>query len=197
LRTPEVTKVRVSSFWDEEYRCQDHRQLFDIDKQAVLEELRNLPGETMLRRTNTMVERMRRVRAHYCVLSFIRSQIPWFLRLLGSEDRTRRWLHAHLERLLAEAKRFHKISSGDMPSLTEFGKRLFSLESVQRLPVFDSEIVEELQQAIRELSERRCERSWKPIAERQCMRCCTMARESCKKCTMCGQTGFRFPSVTL
>merc|ERR1719330_48244 len=39
LRTPEVAKVFVSSFWDAEYRFKEHKQLFDEDKEAVLKEL--------------------------------------------------------------------------------------------------------------------------------------------------------------
>jgi len=148
LRTPEVTKVFVSSFWDEEYRFKDHKKLFDQDKANVLEELRNLPRATLLRRTHTIVERMRRVRAHYCILTYLRSQLPWHLRAFGSEARVRHWFDCNLPRLFEEAQRLHKMSSGDMPDIVAFREKLSTLEGIQRLPAWDSEVVEEITRAI-------------------------------------------------
>lgn len=148
MRTPEVTRVLVSSFWDKEYGFKEHRQLFDEDKQAVLAELRDLPRATVLRHTHKIVERMRRVRAHYCILSYIRSQIPWGVRTFGSEERWRRWLMANVERLMAEAQRLHKLSAGDMPRPEGFSQCLETLEGLKRLPSFDAEVVEIIRQAI-------------------------------------------------
>jgi len=148
LRTPEVTKVFISSFWEKDYKFQDHRQLFDDDKKAVLEELKGLPRATVLRRTHTIVERMRRVRAHYCILTYIRSQMPWHLWLFWSEDRARSWLRSSLPKLFEEAQRVHKISPGDMPAFNAFSERLLTLEALQHLPTYDAEVISEIQTAI-------------------------------------------------
>merc|ERR1719293_190808 len=59
LRTPEVARVFVSSFWDQDYRFQEHKQLFEEDKKAIVEELKGLPRATLLRKTHAIVARVR------------------------------------------------------------------------------------------------------------------------------------------
>lgn len=148
LQTPEVVRVFVSSFWDEEYRYTDHKQLFDEDKQAILNELKNLPRETLLRKTHVVVARVRRVRAHYCIMAHLRSQLPWHLRACASELRVRRWLDRNLTRLFDEAQRARGVIAGDMPDIRSFRTKLAALEHVDKLPVWDPAIVAALDRVI-------------------------------------------------
>lgn len=89
LRTPEVARVYISSFWDHEYNFQDHARLFDEDKRSLQSELHALPGETVLRRINSMVARIRRTKAHYCLVSYLRTRLPFFP-FFGAAARRRR-----------------------------------------------------------------------------------------------------------
>jgi len=150
LRTPEVARVFVSSFWDQEYIHEDHRQLFDEDKRTILKELRGLPRATVLRKANELLGRMRLVKAHYCVMTYMRSQVPWFLMTCGTEGRIRAWLLGNLPRLFAEAQQLRNVSPGDMPGMAGFAERLRSLEYPSRLPTWDPEVVAQLDRAINE-----------------------------------------------
>jgi len=76
LRTPEVARVYISSFWDQEYRFQDHQQLFDEDKAAILRELRALPHTSLLRRIDALVARVQRLKTHLYILSKLRAHLP-------------------------------------------------------------------------------------------------------------------------
>merc|ERR1719161_1330805 len=75
LRTPEVARVYISSFWEKPYRFQEHQQLFEEDKSAVLQELSALPRTSLLRKINAFVARVRQLRAHLCILAHLRSRL--------------------------------------------------------------------------------------------------------------------------
>jgi len=147
LRTPEVTRVYVSSFWDEEYRFKDHKCLFDEDKSAVLDELVRLPQTALLRKAHTIVARVRRARAHLHIMTYLRSQIPWRLQCCAIH-RTRNWLIRNLPQLFAEAKQLHGIPSGDMPNLEVFRQKLATLEDIDNLPKRQMELVRSLDEVI-------------------------------------------------
>lgn len=137
FRTPEVARVFVSSFWDEEYRFKDHKQLFDEDKQAVLDELASLPRTAVLRKINAFIARVRRVKAHFCVMCHIRSKSPWLPYYLGSVAKLRGWVDDNLENLFEEASAAYQLSKGDMPHAETFRASLNSFEELTRLPAFD------------------------------------------------------------
>eukprot|EP00927_Polykrikos_kofoidii_P062050 TRINITY_DN56875_c0_g1_i1.p1 TRINITY_DN56875_c0_g1~~TRINITY_DN56875_c0_g1_i1.p1 ORF type:complete len:455 (-),score=85.61 TRINITY_DN56875_c0_g1_i1:246-1610(-) len=138
LRTPEVARVYVSSFWEEQYRHAAHADLFDDDKEAVLKELHALPRNSLLRKINAFVARVRRVKAHFGVLSYVKSQLPWWPRAFGAETRQRRWMEDNLETLLADAQRLRNLSRGDMPSIDAFKARIDAFEDLSRLPAWDA-----------------------------------------------------------
>jgi len=150
LRTPEVARVFVSSFWDSEYRFEDHKQLFDEDKKAIVEELRGLPRATLLRKTHAVVARVRKVRAHFCIMAHLQSQIPWRFRACGAPPkRVRSWLDANLPRVFAEAQRTRNLSAGDMPDFHGFREALMRLENLARaLPTWEAEVVAGLDRVI-------------------------------------------------
>lgn len=148
FRTPEVTRVYVSSFWEKEYRFQDHRQLFDEDKEAVLKELHDLPRTSLLRKINSFVARVRRVRAHLAIASHIRGELPWLPMTLGLDGRLRRWLEPNLPRLFEETQRLRGLSSGDMPSMEAFKARLDLFEDLSKLPAWDAKAMARLDRVI-------------------------------------------------
>jgi len=148
FRTPEVTRVYVSSFWEKEYRFKDHRQLFEEDKEAVLKELHELPRNSLLRKINSFVVRVRRVRAHLAIASHIRSELPWLPAILGMDARLRRWVAIHLPRLFEETRRLRGLSMGDMPCIEAFKSRLDSFEDLSRLPSWDSRAMARLDRVI-------------------------------------------------
>eukprot|EP00418_Pyrodinium_bahamense_P093939 CAMPEP_0179025742 /NCGR_PEP_ID=MMETSP0796-20121207/8148_1 /TAXON_ID=73915 /ORGANISM="Pyrodinium bahamense, Strain pbaha01" /LENGTH=475 /DNA_ID=CAMNT_0020721785 /DNA_START=8 /DNA_END=1435 /DNA_ORIENTATION=+ len=148
FQTPEVTRVFVSSFWEKDYRFQDHRELFEEDKQAVLKELHDLPRTSLLRKINSFVARVRRVRAHLAIASHVRSALPWFPLLVGADTRLRRWLDTHLPRLFEEAQRLKGLSPGDMPSIEVFRRRLAQFEDLAKLPTWDAKAMARLDSVI-------------------------------------------------
>ncbi|CAE8631178.1 unnamed protein product [Polarella glacialis] len=148
LRTPEVARVFVSSFWNEEYRFQDHKQLFEEDKEAVLKELNALPRTSLLRKINSLVARVRKVRAHMCIVAHLKSRIPWHLRALRAEGAMRSWLCANLSELMQDAHRVPGLSPGDLPNLEAFHRKLSRFEGISRFPSLDPKDLARLERLI-------------------------------------------------
>merc|ERR1719440_2468217 len=124
LRTPEIARVFVSSFWDQPYRFTDHKQLFDEDKSSVLQELRQLPRTALLRKVDAFCARVRRLIAHICVLTYIRSRLPFMLRATGRKEQLRQWASTNLATLFEEATIRRGLSPGDLPDLQSFRNSL-------------------------------------------------------------------------
>jgi len=148
LRTPEVAKVFVSSFWDAEYRFKDHQKLFEEDKRAILDELKDLPRRVFDRKVDALVKRVRQVRAHTAIASHVRSQLPWTWVVMRATVRLRRWLQEELQRLFHEAQRIRGISPGDMPCIKEFQAKLDTFEDLGKLPAWNAKEIARLDRVI-------------------------------------------------
>jgi len=147
LRTPEVARVFISSFWDQPYRFKDHQQLFDEDKSAILQELSELPRTALLRKVDSFAARARRLKSHLCILCHIKFSMPCFLRTTGSFAKQRHWASTNLPRLFDEAARLRGLSDGDLPHLESFRKSLATFD-FSFLPMWDPKDAEKLQHVI-------------------------------------------------
>ncbi|CAK9096257.1 EH domain-containing protein 1 (AtEHD1) [Durusdinium trenchii] len=64
LQTPEVARMYVGSFWDEDYKCKDLERLLNQDRKDLVQELKDLPRNVCVRRVNEVVARARAVKVH-------------------------------------------------------------------------------------------------------------------------------------
>jgi len=148
LRTPEVARVYISSFWDESYRYKDHRALFDEDKAAVLKELEELPRTAVLRKINAFVMRVRLVKTHLCIVTHIHENLPWLLSTIGATTRLERWLDEKLPSLFDDVQRIRGLSPGDMPSIENFRLKLGTFESLSHFPAWDADAIAKLDRVV-------------------------------------------------
>ena len=77
LRTPEVKRVYVSSFWDEPLKNAQLKPFFEAERDALLADLRALPTGQLQRRTNEVLRRVAAVKAHAMILEGIRKRVPY------------------------------------------------------------------------------------------------------------------------
>eukprot|EP00960_Hanusia_phi_P006333 181631-Hanusia_phi.AAC.1 len=83
LRTPEVPRVYMGSFWDEEegtassewVNSNAHAMLLQREKADLVQELVALPQNTILRRVSSLVRRARSVKVHSFIVHYLRKQI--------------------------------------------------------------------------------------------------------------------------
>lgn len=152
LQTPEVSRVYVSSFWDKEYTYTDHSALFDKDKKALLDDIRSLPRTALERKINSFVARVRQVRTHVCLVTHIKSKLPFFMQKLGAEQRLHAYIDEHLPSFFDECQRIRSLSPGDMPTLASFRDKLASFEKTTRLPDWDAKEIARLDDVLEKVS---------------------------------------------
>jgi len=120
VQTPEVMRVYISSFWDNEYQNKENSKLFDAEKRDLLEDLLSLPRNTSIRKVNELVKRARIVRVHALILSHLKSKMP---ALFGKETKQQELIQ-NLDREFEEIQKIYKISPGDFPDIEKYRQKL-------------------------------------------------------------------------
>lgn len=59
LKTPEVARVYIGSFWDEPLHFDMNRKLFELEAQDLFDDLQSLPRNASLRKLNDLIKRAR------------------------------------------------------------------------------------------------------------------------------------------
>ena len=59
MATPEVMRVYIGSFWNHPLASQENAHLFSAEQQDLLDDLRNLPANSAVRKVNELVKRAR------------------------------------------------------------------------------------------------------------------------------------------
>ena len=57
IRTPEVVRVYIGSFWNQPLHFTDNAKLFQAEQSDLLRDLRNLPSNSTVRKVNELVKR--------------------------------------------------------------------------------------------------------------------------------------------
>ena len=76
IKTPEVVRVYVGSFWDEPYKNKDNEKLFQAEQADLVRDLRNLPANSTVRKVNEIVKRARLLRVHAHIIGYLKQQMP-------------------------------------------------------------------------------------------------------------------------
>jgi GTPase SAR1 family protein len=82
LSCSEVVRVYTGTFWDEPYEYDHNRNLFDLEKQALVDDMRTLPRHAIVKKVNDFCRRARlaKVRAVrgcwvlHCLTSYLTTQ---------------------------------------------------------------------------------------------------------------------------
>jgi hypothetical protein len=146
VNTPEVLRVFVGSMWAEPYVHEEMSELFDLERQSVVDDLASLPRDSKIRRINETVKRWQAVKTHAILCSHLSRQFTWLS--MGKSD-TQLNLLAGLELLYSDLARQHGLNRSDFPKAEEFRRTVDALGlKVWEWPKLDEDELMELDQNV-------------------------------------------------
>jgi len=125
MRTPEVARVYVSSFWDQPLA--GDRDLFEKERGDLYSQIEQLPATSTVRRINDISRRARLVRAHALLLEHLRAAMP----LVWQRANTQKELLDSLPSIYQEVSRKHGVPLGDFPSVELMRSKLEGVDLSQ------------------------------------------------------------------
>ena len=79
LRTPEVLRVYIGSFWEEPLVYEDLAALFESEENDLMQDLRDLPRNSAVRKINELVKRARLAKVNAHIISHLKEKMPSFM----------------------------------------------------------------------------------------------------------------------
>ena len=146
FRTPEVTRVYISSFWDRPYKDigQAGADLYDKEKKDLFRDLRDIPKNAAVRRVNELVKRARTSKVHALVCACLRKMMP----AMFGKDKKQKELIKNLDIIFQAVAQEHGISQGDFPATELYRERLIRWTGTGRtlanLPKHNRELIKKL-----------------------------------------------------
>lgn len=141
MSTPEVLRVYVGSFWSEPLLYSDNAELFEMEENDLMRDLRSLPRNSAVRKINELVKRVRLCKVHAYIIGYLKEQMPMFM----GKDKKQKQLCAELPQVFRAVLKRHNLAPGDFPDIKDFKSKLeeqdfskFSILKPQLIETADS-----------------------------------------------------------
>jgi len=138
--SPEVVRVYTGSYWNGNLINNDFEKMFTKDEKLLVRELIDLPRCAAERKVNQMVNRIRLVKVHICILGTIRNMTPRFF----GKKRYREQILAELDVILDNVRVEFNLSKGDMPDAKEFAANLNKFHDFSVFPPINRSLIKKL-----------------------------------------------------
>ncbi len=142
--SPEVVRVYTGSYWNGNLVNDDFEKMFTADEKLLVRELIDLPRCAAERKVNQMVNRIRLVKVHICILGTIRNMTPRFY----GKKRSRQQILTELGDILDNVRVEFNLSKGDMPNATEFASNLSKFHDFSVFPPINRSLIDRLDSLI-------------------------------------------------
>jgi EH domain-containing protein 3/EH domain-containing protein 1 len=153
IQTPEVIRVYIGSFRENcdggegVARQQDNttttHKLLQSEEQDLLDTLKELPKNAVIRRLNDVIKRARQVKVHAYILSHLRDQMPMMFGKAAKQEKLVKNLHVEF----TAVQRQHGLPVGDFPEFERYQERLRSFDFDQ-IPRLSNRAMQALQTAL-------------------------------------------------
>ena len=120
ITTPEVPRVYIGSFWDQPFRYNENRKLFEAEAQDLFDDLQTLPRNCALRKLNDLIKRARLAKVHALILSNLYDSMP----SVFGKDKKKKELIEKLDVVFNEISQKYAISPGDFPNIEQMRAKL-------------------------------------------------------------------------
>ncbi|KAJ1543866.1 hypothetical protein HK096_008051 [Nowakowskiella sp. JEL0078] len=143
FRTPEVVRVYIGSFWDQPLQNKDSESLLKAEQQDLLDDLKSLPRNAMIRKINELVKRTRMAKVHALIISHLKSEMP---SLWGKNNKQSELIDG-LENEFVKIAREHKLARGDFPVPEKF-KEMLAQFKIEKFPKLDKKLLAAVDEAL-------------------------------------------------
>jgi len=120
LNTPEVVRVYIGSFWDEELKCRDCENLLKAEEEDLLNDLRLLPRNAAIRKVNEMVKRAKLAKVHGIIISYLKKEMPSMIK----KESKQKELIDNLPDIFRKLQQMHGLPPSDFPDVKDFQEKL-------------------------------------------------------------------------
>ena len=145
VRTPEVLRVYIGSFWHEEPRVKDNVALIRAEEADLLADLRSLPRNNAVRKVNELLKRARMAKVHALIVSHLRDQFGWF-----GKDSKQKSIIDNLEDHFKQVRQKHNLPAGDFPNVHRF-RDFIAQYPIDKFPKLDVGMLETVEGALTQL----------------------------------------------
>lgn len=121
INTPEVMRVYVGSFWSPPSDFERmNTDLITTEHHDLIQDLKNLPRQSAIRKVNELVKRARLVRVHAYIIESLRKELPSFFGRASKQQK----LINNLEDEFIKIQKTFNLPVGDFPDIAAFREAL-------------------------------------------------------------------------
>ena len=124
VKTPEVLRVYVGSFWDQPLMHTDNAELFKMEENDLMKDLRELPRNSAVRKINELVKRVRLAKVHAYIISHIKEQMP----ALFGHSKKQKEILSNIPQIFRTVMRKYDLAPGDFPDIADFQAKLQEMD---------------------------------------------------------------------
>lgn len=116
MKTPEVLRVYIGSFWDQPLMHNDNAELFALEREDLMKDLKGLPRNSAVRKINELVKRVRMGKVHAYIISYLKEQMP----MMMGHKKKQKELTDDLAKVFRAVMKRYALAAGDFPDLEDF-----------------------------------------------------------------------------
>jgi GTPase SAR1 family protein len=136
MNSPEVARVYVGSFWEEELKNMDNAELFEMEEKDLMKDLAMLPRQSAVRKINELVKRIRKVKTLSYIIGYLKGQMP---AIMGKEKKQQQ-LISDLPNVFRTIMKKYNLSPGDFPDIAAFSEKLKDTKFSEFNPLKEEQI---------------------------------------------------------
>lgn len=137
------SRVYIGSFWERPLQCPETKSLLEAEQRDLLRDLRELPGNSAVRKLNEIVKRARLAKVHAFIIGHLKKEMP---SVFGKQSKQSD-LIANLDQEFLKVQQRHHLPVGDFPNVDKYraALRVWNFEKFHKLK---PKIIEDVDMAL-------------------------------------------------
>lgn len=144
IRTPEVLRVFIGSFWDGPINNAEIVNLLRSEQADLLADLRALPRNSTVRKINELVKRARMAKVHAHLLNHLRGKFGVFGK---KKDQEKMLQDKNLAEHFRTVQQIANLPQGDFPNMRRFQEQVSKYE-IWKFPKLDKKLLERMDEVL-------------------------------------------------